>query len=93
MVTSYDIPGAFIKSFDVSCDNTIRNKYVSYTMFNFLFILSSLTILYIPLGIIVIVRNKERISVEAVFFLAVLPIVRGLLTYTVCFGFCKGKWA
>src|SRR3989337_727170 len=28
----------------------------------FFFILSSLTILYIPLGIIVIVRNKERIS-------------------------------
>lgn len=58
----------------------------------FFFILSSLTILYIPLGIIVIVRNKERISVEAVFFLAVLPIVREFAyVYGMFLGFCKGR--
>ena len=58
----------------------------------FSLLLSSLTILYVPLGAIVMVRNRDCISVKTVFLLTVLPIVREFAYVSgMCLGFCKGR--
>lgn len=58
----------------------------------FSFLLSVLTILYIPLGVIVIIKNKDYESFKALPFLAILPIVREFAyMYGMCLGFCKGR--
>lgn len=58
----------------------------------FFLILSSLTILYIPLGVIVMVKNGDRISLKTLSILAVLPIVREFAyVYGMFLGFFKGR--
>jgi len=58
----------------------------------FLLLLSSLTIVYIPLGIITMKRYGDRISLKTVSLLAVVPIVREFAyVYGMSSGFCKGR--
>ncbi|MBI2470993.1 MAG: glycosyltransferase family 2 protein [Planctomycetes bacterium] len=59
----------------------------------FLILLCSLTVVYVPLGVIVIARNKrERMSLGTLSLLAVLPIVREFAyVYGMFLGFCKGR--
>ena len=59
----------------------------------FFILLSSLTIVYIPLGMIVIARNRrDRVSLKTFSLLAVLPIVREFAyVYGMFLGFCKGR--
>lgn len=59
----------------------------------FFILLSSLTIVYIPLGMIVIARNRrDRVSLKTLSLLAVLPIVREFAyVYGMFLGFCKGR--
>ena len=60
--------------------------------FIFFLLLGSLTVVYIPLGAIVMVRNRERISLKTVSLLAILPIVREFAyVYGMFLGFCKGR--
>ncbi len=60
--------------------------------FIFFLLLCSLTVVYIPLGAIVMVRNRERISLKTLSLLAILPIVREFAyVYGMFLGFCKGR--
>ncbi len=60
--------------------------------FIFFLLLGSLTVVYIPLGAIVMVRNRDRISLKTLSLLAVLPIVREFAYVCGMFlGFCKGR--
>lgn len=60
--------------------------------FIFFLLLGSLTVVYIPLGAIVMVRNRDRISLKTVSLLAVLPIVREFAYVCGMFlGFCNGR--
>ena len=60
--------------------------------FIFSLLLGSLTVVYIPLGAIVMVRNRDRISLKTLSLLAVLPIVREFAyVYGMFLGFCKGR--
>lgn len=60
--------------------------------FIFFLLLGSLTVVYIPLGAIVMVRNRDRISLKTLSLLAVLPIVREFAyVYGMFLGFCKGR--
>ncbi len=60
--------------------------------FIFLFLLISLTVLYVPLGAIVMARNRDRVSLKALFALAILPLIRELAyVYGMCLGFRKGR--
>lgn len=57
----------------------------------FSLLLSTLTILYIPLGMVVIIRNKDYESFKTLPLLAILPMVREFAyIYGMCLGFCKG---
>jgi len=59
----------------------------------FFILLSSLTIVYVPFGVIVIARNRrDRMSLKTLSLLAVLPIVREFAyVYGMFLGFCKGR--
>lgn len=58
----------------------------------FCLILSSLTVLYVPLGFIVLVKNKEPVTIKTLSLLAILPIVREFAyVYGMWLGFCKGS--
>ena len=59
----------------------------------FFILLSSLTIVYVPLGLVVMVRNKRnRVSLKTLLLLAILPIVREFAyVYGMFLGFCKGR--
>ena len=59
----------------------------------FFILLSSLTIVYVPLGLVVMVRNKrDRVSLKTLLLLAILPIVREFAyVYGMFLGFCKGR--
>lgn len=59
----------------------------------FFILLSSMTIVYVPLGVIVMARNRgDRISLKTLLLLAVLPIVREFAyVYGMFLGFCKGR--
>lgn len=58
----------------------------------FLVLFSLLTILYVPLGAIVIARTGESESLKTLLVLAVLPLVREIAyVYGMCLGFCKGR--
>ena len=59
----------------------------------FFVLLSSLTIVYVPLGVIVIARNRrDRMSLKTISLLTVLPIVREFAyVYGMFLGFCKGR--
>ena len=58
----------------------------------FFFLLNLLTILYIPLGVIIMIKNKDRHFFKTAPLLAILPIVREFAyVYGMCMGFCKGK--
>ncbi|HHT9116220.1 MAG: glycosyltransferase family 2 protein [Planctomycetes bacterium] len=58
----------------------------------FLILLNSLTIMYIPLGAIVMVRNKDCMSLKTLSQMAVLPIVREFAyVYGMFLGFCNGR--
>ena len=58
----------------------------------FCLILSSLTALYVPLGLIVLVKNKEPVTIKTLSLLAILPIVREFAyVYGMWLGFYKGK--
>jgi hypothetical protein len=60
--------------------------------FIFFLLLGSLTVVYIPLGAIVMVRNRDRISLKTLSLLAILPIVREFAyVYGMFLGFCKGR--
>ena len=60
--------------------------------FIFSLLLGSLTVVYIPLGAIVMVRNRDRISLKTLSLLAVLPIVREFAyVYGMFLGFCNGR--
>ena len=60
--------------------------------FIFFLLLGSLTVVYIPLGAIVMVRNRDRISLKTLSLLAVLPIVREFAyVYGMFLGFCNGR--
>ena len=60
--------------------------------FIFFLLLGSLTVVYIPLGAIVMVRNRDRISLKTLSLLAVLPIVREFAyVYGMFLGYCKGR--
>ena len=75
-------------------DYTLWDKCVSCAQCNIFILLSSLTIVYIPLGMIVIARNRrDRMSLKTLSLLAVLPIVRNLPMYTACFlVFVRDGW-
>lgn len=58
----------------------------------FLVLLSLLTLLYVPLGAIVIARTGDNASLKTLPVLAVLPLVREFAyVYGMCLGFCKGR--
>ena len=59
----------------------------------FFILLSSMTVAYVPLGVIVMARNRgDRISLKTLSLLAVLPIVREFAyVYGMFLGFCKGR--
>ncbi|MFN3531684.1 MAG: glycosyltransferase [Candidatus Brocadia sp.] len=58
----------------------------------FLVLLSSLTLLYVPLVAIVMARTREIASLKTLPVLAVLPLVREFAyVYGMCLGFCKGR--
>lgn len=58
----------------------------------FFLLLGSLTVVYIPLGVIVVVRNRDRMSLKTLSLLTVLPIVREFAyVYGMFLGFCKGR--
>ena len=58
----------------------------------FCLILGSLTALYVPLGLIVLVKNREPVTIETLSLLAILPIVREFAyVYGMWLGFCKGR--
>lgn len=58
----------------------------------FCLLLSSLTALYVPLGLIMLVKNKEPITLKTLSLLAILPIVREFAyVYGMGVGFCKGR--
>ena len=58
----------------------------------FLMVLCSLTIVYMPLGVIVMVRNRDVLSLKTTFLLAILPLVREFAyVYGMALGFCKGR--
>ncbi len=58
----------------------------------FLISFSSLTIVYVPLGIIVMVRNKDQRFIQTLSVLAILPAVREFAYVCgMCLGFCKGR--
>ncbi len=58
----------------------------------FLLLLSSMTIIYIPLGVLVMIKNKNSVPVKILPFLAILPIVREFAyVYGMCLGFYKGR--
>lgn len=58
----------------------------------FLMVLCSLTIVYMPLGMIVMVRNRDVLSLKTTFLLAILPLVREFAyVYGMVLGFCKGR--
>ncbi|MBI5309260.1 MAG: glycosyltransferase family 2 protein [Planctomycetes bacterium] len=58
----------------------------------FCLLLSSLTALYVPLGLIILVKNKERITLKTLSLLAILPLVREFAyVYGMGLGFCKGR--
>ena len=60
--------------------------------FIFFLLLGSLTIVYVPLGAIVMVRHRDRISLGTLSLLAILPIVREFAyVYGMFLGFCKGR--
>src|SRR3989339_450882 len=60
--------------------------------FIFFLLLGSLTIVYVPLGAIVMVRHRDRISLKTLSLLAVLPIVREFAyVYGMFLGFCNGR--
>ena len=60
--------------------------------FIFSLLLGSLTVVYIPLGASVMVRNRDRISLKTLSLLAVLPIVREFAyVYGMFLGFCNGR--
>jgi poly-beta-1,6-N-acetyl-D-glucosamine synthase len=58
----------------------------------FSLLLSTLTILYIPLGMVIMIRNKDYESFKTLPLLAILPMVREFAyIYGMCLGFCKGR--
>ncbi len=58
----------------------------------FLMVLCSLTIVYMPLGVIVMIRNRDVLSLKTTFLLAILPLVREFAyVYGMALGFCKGR--
>ncbi|MFO0795657.1 MAG: glycosyltransferase family 2 protein [Candidatus Brocadiaceae bacterium] len=58
----------------------------------FFFILNLLTILYIPLGVIIMIKNKDRHFFKTAPLLAILPIIREFAyVYGMGMGFYKGK--
>ena len=59
----------------------------------FFILLGSMTIVYVPLGLVVMVRNKRnRVSLKTLSLLSVLPIVREFAyVYGMFLGFCKGR--
>lgn len=58
----------------------------------FLIFLSSLTIVYVPVGVIVMVRNRDQRFIKTLSVLAILPAVREFAYVCgMCLGFCKGR--
>lgn len=58
----------------------------------FLIFLSSITIVYVPLGVIVMVRNRDQRFIKTLSVLAILPAVREFAYVCgMCLGFCKGR--
>ena len=58
----------------------------------FCVLLSSLTALYVPLGLFVLIKNKERITLKTLSLLAILPLVREFAyVYGMGLGFFKGR--
>lgn len=58
----------------------------------FLVLLSSLTLLYVPLGAVVVVKTGNGVSLKILPVLAVLPLVREFAyVYGMFLGFCKGR--
>ncbi len=58
----------------------------------FLLLLSSITIVYVPFGAIVMVKNRDRISLKTLSLLTVLPIVREFAYVCGMFlGFYRGR--
>lgn len=58
----------------------------------FLLLLSSLTILYVPLGAIFMVRNGGMGVLKTLPLLTILPLIREFAyIYGMCLGFCKGR--
>ena len=58
----------------------------------FFMVFCSLTIVYVPFGMIVMARNGDGISGKTSFFLAILPLVREFAYVCgMCLGFCKGR--
>ncbi len=58
----------------------------------FLFLLSSMTIVYVPLGVLVMIKDKSLTPVRILLLLAILPIVREFAyVYGMCIGFYKGR--
>jgi len=58
----------------------------------FFIVLCSLTIVYIPLGVMVMVKNKDHLSLATLSLLGILPIVREFAyVYGLFLGFCKGR--
>lgn len=58
----------------------------------FFIVLCSLTIVYVPLGMIVMVRNRDQRLLKTLSALAILPAVREFAYVCgMCLGFCKGR--
>lgn len=58
----------------------------------FLLLLSLLTLLYVPLGAIVMAKTGDSASLKTLSLLAVLPLVREFAyVYGMCLGFRKGR--
>lgn len=58
----------------------------------FFTVFCSLTIVYVPLGMIVMARDGNAISWKRSFLLAILPLVREFAYVCgMCLGFCKGR--
>lgn len=58
----------------------------------FFFLLSSLTIVYIPLGLAVMVKNAAHVSMKTLIVLGILPFIREFAyVYGMCLGFFKGR--
>lgn len=58
----------------------------------FLILLSSTTLIYVPLGVLIMIKNKSLVPVKIVSLLIILPLVREFAyVYGMCLGFCKGR--